>query len=174
MGKASSKQAAQYTDKQPDDGIVVTSRDTAVTEDEVHAPGNTYTKRQTTKKQPVLLAFPAALQTIPSEDWCRTWAAGRTIRLRRTSKIVEEVVDKMCLPAVVRLSRSFWDDTRNGTIAEKRQFVMKQLTVATARCRITTLELPRCGMQGKDSERLAEVLFPNVSHYPRDRGLRKI
>jgi hypothetical protein len=38
--------------------------------------------------------------------------------LRRTSKRVKEVVDKMRLPAVVRLSRSFWDATRNGTEKE--------------------------------------------------------
>ena len=83
-----------------------------------------------------------------------------TIMLRRTSKRVKEVVDKMGLPAVVRLSRSFCDDACNGTADEKRQFVMRQLTVTTARCRITvtTPELPHCGMQGKDSERLPEVL----------------
>ena len=51
-------------------------------------------------------AFTAALEAVPAEDWCRTWAAGRTIMLRRTSKRVKEVVDKMRLPAVVRLSRS--------------------------------------------------------------------
>ena len=95
-----------------------------------------------------MLAFPVSLEVIPDEDWCRTWAVGRTIMLSRTSKIVEEVVDKMRLPAVVRLSRSFWDDSLrvfrlerieslNGTAAEKRQFVMRQLTVATVRCRIT-------------------------------------
>ncbi len=42
------------------------------------------------------------------DDWSRTWRAGRTIMLRRTSKRIKEVVDKMCLPAVVCLSRSFW------------------------------------------------------------------
>jgi hypothetical protein len=47
--------------------------------------------------------------------------------LRRTSKRVREVVDKMRLPAVVRLSRSFWGDE------EKLQFVLKQLTALTAR-----------------------------------------
>jgi hypothetical protein len=86
----------------------------------------------------------AALEAIP-EDWCRTWAAGRTIMLRRTSKRVKEVVDKMCLPAVVRLSRSFRDDACNGTAAEKLQFVMRQLQLITAWCRIITLELPSCG-----------------------------
>ena len=78
----------------------------------------TRTARQATQTQPLLLAadapFPASLEAIPAEDWCRTWAAGRTIMLRRTSKRVKEVVDKMRLPAVVRLSRSFWD-ARNGT-----------------------------------------------------------
>jgi hypothetical protein len=49
--------------------------------------------------------FAAALGALPPDDWSRTWAAGRTIMLRRTSKRVKEVVDKMRLPAVVRLSR---------------------------------------------------------------------
>ena len=71
-------------------------------------------------------AFVAALGAVPAEDWCRTWAAGRTIMLRWTSKKVKEAVDKMRLPAVVRLSRSFWDDARNGTEKEKRQFVLRQ------------------------------------------------
>ena len=78
--------------------------------------------------------------------------------LRRTSKRVKEVVDKMRLPAVVRLSRSFWDDVRNGTEKAKHQFVLRQLTFMTAWCRITTLELPRCDMKGQDAERLAGVL----------------
>jgi hypothetical protein len=77
--------------------------------------------------------FAAALEALPPDDWSRTWAAGRTIMLRRTSKRVKEVVDKMRLPAVVRLSRSFWDDARNGTEKEKRQFVLRQLTFMTAR-----------------------------------------
>jgi hypothetical protein len=77
-------------------------------------------------------AFEAALGAIPAEDWCRTWAAGRTIMLRKTSKRVKEVVDKMRLPAVVRLSRSFWDNARNGTAAEKLQFILRQLSALTA------------------------------------------
>jgi hypothetical protein len=170
-GKGSGKQSAEYTGKQPDEGSVVTSRDTAAPENEVHSPGHTLRKsmrlkemsaakqaggkgetekgkqsaaqkkrtrttKQATQTQPLLLAadapFAAALEAIPAEDWCRTWAAGRTIMLRRTSKRVREVVDKMRLPAVVRLSRSFWGDARNGTAAEKLQFVMRQLTVVTA------------------------------------------
>ena len=67
-------------------------------------------------------AITAALEAVPADDWCRTWAAGRTIMLRRTSKRVKEVVDKMRLTAVVRVSRSFWDDARNCTAAEKLQF----------------------------------------------------
>ena len=92
-------------------------------------------------------AFTAALEAVPTEDWCRTWVAGRTIMLRRTSKRVKVVVDKMRMPAIVRLSRSFSDDARNGTAAEKLHIVMRQLAVATARCRISTLELPRCEMK---------------------------
>jgi ubiquitin len=77
--------------------------------------------------------FTAALAAVPSEDWSRTWAAGRTIMLRMTSKRVKEAVDKMRLPAVVRLRRSFWDDARNGTAPEKLLFVMRQLPLMTAR-----------------------------------------
>jgi hypothetical protein len=61
--------------------------------------------------------------------------------LRMTSKRVQEIVDKMRLPAVVRLSRSFWNDARNGTEKDKRQFVLRQLAAMTALCRITKLEL---------------------------------
>ena len=82
-------------------------------------------------QEPRTNAFAAGLESIPPDDWRRTWAADRTIMLRRTSKRVKEVVDKMCLPAVVRLSRSFWVDARNGTDAEKLQFVMRQLPLIT-------------------------------------------
>ena len=59
--------------------------------------------------------------------------ADRTIMLRRTSKRVKVVVNKMRLPAVVRLSRSFWDDAHNGTTTEKLHFMMRQLAVTTVR-----------------------------------------
>ena len=110
--------------------------------------------------------FASALEAILGEDRCRTWAAGRTIMLSRTSKIVEEVVDKMRLPAVVRLSRSFWGDARNGTFAEKLQIVLRQLTLMTERCLISTLELSRCKIEGQDAESLAEVLVqcPALAH----------
>jgi hypothetical protein len=127
------------------------------------------TTRQATQTQPLLLAadaFVAALGAVPAEDWCRTWAAGRTIMLRRTSKRVKEVVDKMRLPAVVRLSRSFWDDARNGTGEAKLEFVFRQLAALTARCLITTLALPKCKITGPDAERLAGVLAqcPALAH----------
>jgi hypothetical protein len=99
--------------------------------------------------------FAAALGALPPDDWSRTWAADRTMMLRRTSKRVREIVDKMHLPAVVRLSRSFWRDARNGTAKEKRQFVLRQLTFMSARCRITTLELGCCAMTGPHAEWLA-------------------
>jgi hypothetical protein len=125
--------------------------------------------RQATQTQRALLAadaFVAALGAVPAEDWCRTWAAGRTIMLRRTSKRVKEVVDKMLLPAVVRLSRSFWNDALNGTVAERLTHIFVQLATMTVRCLITTLELPKCEMKGPDAERLAGVLAqcPALAH----------
>ena len=87
--------------------------------------------------------------------------------LRRTSKRVNKAVDKMRLPAVVRLSRSFWDDTRNGTEkAKPLEFVLRQLAAMTGWCRISTLELPRCDMKGQDADNLAGVLAqcPALAH----------
>jgi hypothetical protein len=137
----------------------------------------TRTTRHATQTQPLLLAadapFAAALEAILGEDRCRTWAAGRTIMLRRTSQRVKEVVDRMQLPAIVsivRLSRSFWDDARNGSAKAKRQFVLRQLAAMTAktnsRCRISTLELLDCDMKGQDAKRLAGVLAqcPALAH----------
>ena len=49
----------------------------------------TRTTSQATQTQPLLLVadtFLAALEAVPAEDWCRTWAPGRTIMLRSTSK----------------------------------------------------------------------------------------
>jgi predicted RecB family endonuclease len=81
--------------------------------------------------------------------------------LKRTSKRVQEVVDKIRLPDVVRLSRSFWDDVRNGTEEAMLQFVLRQLAAMTACASvmmwhiitlaamtgvIVTLELPGCKM----------------------------
>jgi hypothetical protein len=118
----------------------------------------TRTTSQAPTTQTALLAadgFAAALGALPPDDWSRTWAASRTIMLRQTSKRVKEVVDKMRLPAVVRMSRSFWVDARNGTEKEKRQFVLRQLTGMSALCRITTLELRSCEIAGPHAEWLA-------------------
>jgi Leucine-rich repeat (LRR) protein len=136
------------------------------------AQKRTRTTKHDTQTQPLLLAadaFDAAPAAEP--DWCTLWEpilqntneqgiwpADRTIMLRRTSKRVKEVVDKMRLPAVVRLRRSFWDDARNGTEKAKLEFVLRQLAAMTVRCLITTLELPECEMKGQDAERLAGVL----------------
>ncbi len=76
--------------------------------------------------------------------------------MRRTSKRVKESVDKMRLPAVVRLSRSFCCDTRNGTGEAKLEFVFMKLAAMTAWCQITTLELSKC--KGQDAESFAGVL----------------
>jgi len=124
--------------------------------------------RQSTETQPALLApdaFAAALAGMPSGDWSRTWAAGKTIMLRRTSKRVREEGDKMRLPAVVCLSRSFWDDARNGTGEAKLQFLWRQLAAMTAPCLITTLALPKCDIRA-NVEQLAGLLAqcPALAH----------
>ena len=102
--------------------------------------------------------FAAALAAIPADDWIRTWAAHRTIMLRRTSKGVKEGVDKMRPPTVAKLSRAFWNNARNGTAAEKLQHMLADLEKMASRCRITTLNLEGCGMSGQDAGRLPGVL----------------
>ena len=69
-------------------------------------------------------AFTAALGAIPADDWCRTWAADRTIMLRMTSKRVKEAVDKLRPPAHVKASKTFIKDARNGTAAERLQHII--------------------------------------------------
>jgi len=130
----------------------------------------TSNNRQTTTAQhaPLIVpdAFPAALEGNPSEDRRKTLAAGRTIMLRRTSKRVKEELDKMRLPAVVCLSRSFWDDARkNGTGGAKLQSVWRQLAAMAPLCRIIILELPECEII-ENVEQLTGLLaqFPALAH----------
>ena len=56
--------------------------------------------------------FPTSLESIPTDDWGRTWAFGRTIMLRRTSKRVKQQVDKLLPSVVVRLSSNLAGDAR--------------------------------------------------------------
>ena len=83
----------------------------------------TSTTFQAPTKQPASLAadaFASALAAMPSEDCLPACLpADRTIMLRMASKRVREVVDKARLRAVVCLSRSFWVDARNGTVADR-------------------------------------------------------
>ena len=45
--------------------------------------------------------FAVALETLPADDWNRTWAADRTMMLRMTSKRVKNAVDNLCPPTIV-------------------------------------------------------------------------
>jgi hypothetical protein len=76
-------------------------------------------------------ALSVALVVIPANDWCRTWAADRTMLLRMTSKNVKEVVDKLRPTAVVKASKAFRADTRHGTAAEQLQHILRQLEKMT-------------------------------------------
>ena len=76
----------------------------------------------------------AALKAIPAEDWGRNWAASRTMMMRRTSKTVQEAVDKLRLPAVVCVRTC-------GSVHWEPQFICCQLASLTALVSITTLDL---------------------------------
>jgi hypothetical protein len=85
------------------------------------------------------LARTPLFEAIPTDDWVRTWAAGRTIMMRRTSKRVKEQVDKMCLTAVVRLSTGIysWESLRNNT----NELIIFELIAMVSTCRLTTVVL---------------------------------
>ncbi len=124
--------------------------------------------------------FAACLTIMPAADnWCRTWAADRTVMLRMTSKRFKELVDKLRPPVVVRWRMSFLQDERKGTAAEKLKLVFRQLAALSARSRITTLDLrytpilagsvyayTDLRMTGQDARRLAGVLAqcPALAH----------
>ena len=78
--------------------------------------------------------------------------------MRMTSMRVREVVDKVSLPAAVRLSRSFWVDVRNDTVAERLTHIFAQLPTMTTRHHITRLELPRCEMKGQESQDVVSLI----------------
>ena len=99
------------------------------------------TTKKTMRKQSHSL-FTEVIETIPADDWSRTWADNRTIMLRMTSKQIKEIIDKMRLPVVVILNMSFWNKICNGTLIEKKQLVTRHLEVLATTCQITRLELP--------------------------------
>jgi hypothetical protein len=102
-------------------------------------------------------AFAAALETVPDEDWSRNWPADRTIMLRKTSKRIKNIIDKMRLPTDVHWSWKFWNDSQNGTTEEKLDFIMRQLKYMTSFYKITTLVLKCCNIQ-INLQQLIEVL----------------
>jgi Ran GTPase-activating protein (RanGAP) involved in mRNA processing and transport len=89
-------------------------------------------------------AFAVALETVPAEDWCRTWPADRTIMLSKTSKKIKNIIVNMCLPVDVRISFTFWN---KSTIENKLDFIMKRLKIMTSLNNITTLVLKCCNIQ---------------------------
>lgn len=99
------------------------------------------------------------LEAIPVEDWCRTWAAVRTIMLRMTSKTVKETIDKMgpSIPVVVRLKRSFLNNSRVCTTEENLKKALDQAIETARRCNIITLDVSRCNINC-EIKRILELL----------------
>jgi Ran GTPase-activating protein (RanGAP) involved in mRNA processing and transport len=87
--------------------------------------------------------FVEVLGSIPADVWGGVWVPERTIMLRKASKAVQETMDKMMLPVVVRGNRWFWFHSR-GSCDERWGFILQQLLALAGRSSITTLEL-LCG-----------------------------
>jgi hypothetical protein len=72
-GKTSGNQEVQYTDKQSGEGSVVATRVTRLpAAKQARGKGKTEADKVLAAD-----AFAAALDAVPAEDWCRTWAAGK-------------------------------------------------------------------------------------------------
>ena len=84
--------------------------------------------------------FVGALSGIPADVWGSICVPERTIMLRKTSKAVQEAMDTMMLPVVVRGNRWFWFNSR-GSYSDRWRFILQQLLALAVRSRITTLEL---------------------------------
>jgi len=92
-------------------------------------------------------AFAVALQTIPAEDWYKTWPADRTIMLSKTSKEIKNIIDNMCLPVDVRINYRFWNDSHNCNTENKLDLMMMRLKPMASLYNITTLVLKCCNIQ---------------------------
>lgn len=102
-------------------------------------------------------AFAAALAAVPGERWARTWAADRTMMLRMTSKRFKQAVDKLRVPTFVKLRRSFWDDVRDSTAAERLQHILTHLEEIISLFQITELDLQACNLNGQDDGIFLEI-----------------
>ena len=109
-------------------------------------------------------AFFEALAKVPAEDWYRNWPADRTIMLSMTSKKIRNIINIMCIPAIVHWKWKFWSDRRPqrdvSIVSEvKLDFIMKQLEQMTTSYlyKITTLVLRCCDIQ-QNVEKLEKVL----------------
>jgi len=79
--------------------------------------------------------FVVTLETVPAEDWERTWAADRTIMLSFTSRRVKDVIDNMRLP--VNVFMNYRDN-------KKQQFSIEKFNQLGNKWNITSLKLPNC------------------------------
>ena len=115
-------------------------------------------------------ALVATLVAVPAEDLYRTWPAERTMMIRLTSRRVLEVVDKLRMPAVVRLSKIFWEEE-----AINNNDLLRKLEAIQSICSVSALYLPDCKVAGSDVERLVDFLAggcQTISHL--DLGGNKI
>ena len=76
--------------------------------------------------------------------------------LRMTSKRVKEIVHRFHPPALVKVRKTFREDTHHGTDAEQLQHILRQIEKMTCQCHITRLDLSSCSISGQDTERFTD------------------
>ena len=132
--KACGKRVSQYTGKHPDEGSVVTSRDTTATETRCIRLAKRTESQCASKKKCEMCDIKQAggkeetekdnqcaglmhWGSTPYELWesillNRNWKGERTLMLRMTSKQIKEIVDKIRPVAVVCLNRILFEQER--------------------------------------------------------------
>ena len=90
--------------------------------------------------------FATFLREVPSNDLSKTWAATRTLMLRKTSNTIKNLLDKMHLPVNVRLNSNFWKSPSNGTNDNKLHTIFTDLEKISNKHSIIKIVLPNCDL----------------------------
>jgi hypothetical protein len=120
----------------------------------------------------------SALETLPTDDWNRTWAADRTMMLRMTSKRVKNAVDNLCPPTIVVMltQEELLDRYQIYFVrpAFGTKYILKQLEKMTARFLITNLDIEVSQIGDDGGRRLAiadpAMLKDSQNHLPTPSG----
>ena len=100
-----------------------------------------------------MMSSAEAVEAIPDELWARLVPAEKAMTLRLTSKTVLKAIDKLILPASIRLKHVF----PNGDGLEERMLPVR------ARYRIVALNVADCQLGAQGAGKLAAILTQTIT-----------